>query len=269
MLLRDLTELIRHKYLLYALVKRDVLGKYRGSVFGVVWSVIEPIALLVIYTAVFGGLLGLRLENDPRLSAYALEVFCGIVVWLAISEGLNRCTTVVIENVSMVKKVIFPAEVLPLKAVCSALVHQCIGLVVLLAGILVLGSGPFWTWLLIPLLIIPQLLLTAGIGWVLAGIAVFIRDIRQAVSLGTLCWMFLTPIFYPEYFLRQAFGGKLSFWLTVNPAAALIHNYREILLRGRLPDWTMYFYVLILGAVLFLFGLWWYNKTKKAFVDVI
>ncbi|MFH1038453.1 MAG: ABC transporter permease [PVC group bacterium] len=261
--------IFRHKYLLYALVKRDVLGRYKGSVFGIVWSVIEPLALLVIYTAVFGGLLGLRLEDDPRLSSYALEVFCGIVIWLAISEGINRCTTVVLENAGMVKKVIFPGEILPLKVVCSAIVHQCIGLVVLLAGILALGRGPFWTWALIPLLIIPQLLLTAGVGWVVAGIGVFIRDIKQAVSLGTLCWMFLTPIFYPEYYLRQAFGGKLAFWLTANPAAALIHNYRQILLRGRLPDRTMYFYVLALGALLFIFGLWWYNKTKKAFVDVI
>ena len=101
----SLHTIFKQKYLLYALIKRDVLGRYRGSVFGVIWSVIEPITLLVIYTAVFGGLFGLRLEGDPRLSSYALGVFCGIIIWLAISEGLNRCTTVVLENASMVKKV--------------------------------------------------------------------------------------------------------------------------------------------------------------------
>jgi len=260
---------IKQGYLLYALVKRDVLGRYKGSVFGVLWSILEPVVLLIIYTIVFGGIFGLRLKDDPRLSAYALEVFCGIVVWLAISEGLNRCTSVVIENTSLVKKVIFPAEVLPLKVVLAAIVHQCLGLGVLLLGLLVLGRSISWTWLLVPLLLLPQILLTAGIGWLVASVGVFIRDIRQVITLGTLCWMFLTPIFYPEDLFRTAFNGRFAFWLALNPVGALIHNYRQILLRGCLPDWTTYFYVLLLGAALSLCGLWWFNKTKKSFADVI
>ncbi len=269
MVYSGLQHLIKQKYLLYALVKRDILGRYKGSVFGVIWSIIEPVTLLIIYTVFFGGLLGLRLKDDPSLSAYALAVFCGIIIWLAISEGLNRCTTVILENSSMVKKVIFPSEVLPLKVVCSAIVHQCIGLIVLLLGVMVVGRGLSWTWLLIPLLLIPQLLMTAGIGWVVASVGVFIRDIRQAVALGTLCWMFLTPIFYPADLLRTGFNGRFAFWLTLNPVAALIHNYRNILLRGLWPDWIMFSYTLLLGVILFTFGLWWFNKTKKAFVDVI
>ncbi len=261
--------IFKHRYLLFALVKRDILGRYRGSVFGVVWSVIEPLVLLIIYTVVFGLFLGLRMGDDPSLPAYALEVFCGIVIWLAVSEGLNRSTTVVIENVSLVKKVIFPGEILPLKVVVAALVHQCVGLLVLGAGMLVLGRGVFLTWLLLPILFAAQLLLTAGIAWLAAGIWVFIRDIRQAVALGTLCWMFLTPIFYSEELFRTAFGGRFAFWLTLNPAAALIHNYRRILLRGLLPDWLMLAYVFVLGAVFFLFGLWWFNKIKKIIPDIL
>lgn len=265
----EFNNLIKQKYLISALVKRDIMGRYKGSIFGVIWSIIEPIVLLIIYTIVFGLLFGLRMEDDPSLSAYALEVFCGIIVWLAINEGLNRCTTVVIENASLVKKVIFPGEVLPLKVVLSAIVHQCIGLLVLLAGIIILRGTLPWTWVLIPILILPQLLFTVGIGWLVASIGVFIRDIRQAVALGTLCWMFLTPIFYPESIISNFAQGKLTFWLTINPVSSLVHNYRMILLRGKLPDWTMYFYVLILGTVLSVIGLWWFNKTKKAFVDVI
>jgi len=257
------------RHLLFALVKRDILGRYRGSVFGVLWSAIEPLVLLVIYTVVFGLLLGLRMPDDPSLSAYALEVFCGIVVWLAVSEGLNRSTTVIRENVSLVKKVIFPGEILPLKTVVSALVHQCVGLLVLLAGMLVLGRGIYPTWFFLPLLLLPQLLLTAGISWLVAGAGVFIRDIRQAVALGTLCWMFLTPVFYPEELFRTALGGRFAFWLTVNPAAALIHNYRRILLRGTSPDWTMLAYLFLLGGLLFVVGLWWFNKIKKLIPDVL
>ncbi len=261
--------LFRHCYLLYALVKRDVIGRYKGSIFGVIWSAVEPIVLLVIYTVVFGGIFKLRLEADSSLTSFSLYVFCGIVIWLAISESLNRATTVIIENVSLVKKVIFPTEVLPLKVIFSALVHQLIGLAVLLLGLLFLGKPLAATWLLIPLMLIPQILLTAGAAWILAAVTVFIRDFRQVVSLGTLCGMFLTPVFYPEKFISRAFGGKIAFWLVINPASSLIHNYRNILLNGKLPDPTMYFYTLLLGAFLFLLGFFWFNRVKRAFVDVI
>ncbi len=259
----------RNHYLLFALVRRDVTGKYKGSVFGLVWSIVEPVVLLGIYTLVFGGLFQLRLPYDTSISAYALYIFSGIVVWLAISDGINRCTTVIVDHVSMVKKVIFPAEILPLQVILSAIIHQLIGLAVLGAGLIVLGKGVFWTWLLFPLLLLPQFLITAGIGWLAASVGVFIRDIRQAVTLGLVCWMFLTPIFYPEELVRTAFEGRFSFWLTLNPAAALLHNYRRVFLDGAAPDWLMYCYLTGVGLVVFTAGWWWFKRTQKSLVDLI
>ncbi|MDP8235538.1 MAG: ABC transporter permease [Candidatus Erginobacter occultus] len=259
----------RNHYLLFALVKRDVTGKYKGSIFGLIWSIVEPVALLAIYTLVFGGLFQLRLPYDSSLSAYALYIFCGIVVWMAISDGINRCTSVIVDHVNMVKKVIFPVEILPLQVILSAIIHQLIGLAVLAAGLIFLGKGPFWTWLLLPFLLLPQFLITAGIGWLAASIAVFLRDIRQVVALGTICWMFVTPIFYPEDLVRSAFGGRFAFWLTVNPAAALLHNYRRIFLMGMAPDWMMCWYLTGLGILLFYTGWWWFKKTQKTFIDLI
>ncbi len=259
----------RNHYLLIALVRRDVAGRYKGSVFGLVWSIVEPVVLLGIYTLVFGGLFQLRLPYDPSLSAFSLYVFCGIVVWLAISEGINRCTSVITDHSSMVKKVIFPSELLPLQVILSAIIHQLIGLAVLGAGMVVLGKGAFPTWLFAPLLLLPQFLITAGIGWIVASIAVFIRDIRQVVALGTVCWMFLTPIFYPADLIRTAFGGRLAFWLTLNPAAALLQNYRRVFLLGVPPDWLSYLYLTVIGAGIFAAGWWWFRKTSKTFVDVI
>lgn len=259
----------RNHYLLFALVQRDVAGRYKGSVFGLLWSIVEPVILLAIYTLVFGCLFQLRLSYDTSISAFSLYVFCGIVVWMAISEGINRCTTVIFENVSMVKKVIFPVEILPLQVILSGIIHQLIGLAVLMVGLILLGKGVFWTWLLFPLLVLPQLLLTAGIGWLVAGVTVFVRDIRHAVALGTVCWMFITPIFYPEDLLRTALGGRFLFWLTINPAAALLHNYRRIFLLGLPPDWPMFCYLMGLGLVLFAIGWRWFNRSKKFFVDLI
>lgn len=259
----------RNHYLLFALVKRDVTGKYRGSIFGLFWSIVEPMVLLAIYTLVFGGLFQLRLPYDTSISAYSLYIFSGLLVWLAISDGINRSTTVIIDHVNMVKKVIFPAEILPLQVILSAIIHQLIGLVVLAAGLIILGKGVFWSWLLFPLLLFPQFLITAGIGWLVASTAVFIRDIRQAVALGTVCWMFLTPIFYPEDLIRTAFEGRFAFWLTLNPAAALLHNYRLVFLQGAPPDWLTYLYLTGLGLALFSGGWWWFKKTQKSFADLI
>lgn len=259
----------RKQYLLYALVKREVLGRYKGSVFGLVWSIVEPVVLLGIYTVVFGGLFQLRLPYDTSITAFALYVFCGIVVWLAISEGINRSTTVIFDNVSMVKKVIFPAELLPLQVILSAVVHQLIGLAVLAAGLIVLGYGVSWTWVLFPLLLLPQFLITAGIGWLAASLGVFIRDIRQAMALGLVCWMFITPVFYPEELFRTAFGGRFAFWLTLNPAAALLLNYRRVFLLGLPPDWISFFYLTAAGAAIFSAGRWWFGITRKTFIDLI
>ncbi len=259
----------RHQHLLVALVKRDVAGRYKGSVFGLVWSIIEPVVLLAIYTLVFGGIFRLRLPYDTSLSAFSLYVFCGIVVWLAISDGILRCTFVISEHSSLVKKVIFPGEILPLQVVLSAMIHQLIGLAVLAAGLILLGKSVYWTWLLFPILLLPQFLITAGIGWMLASVAVFIRDIRQVAALGTLCWMFLTPIFYPEDLLRTAFEGRFAFWLTLNPAAALIHNYRRVFLMGLTPDWTTFLFLAVLGGALFALGWGWFKKTQSSFADVI
>ncbi len=259
----------RNRYLLFALVRRDVTGRYKGSVFGLVWSIVEPVVLLGIYTLLFGGIFQLRLPHDVSISAFAFYVFCGIVVWMAISDGINRCTTVITDHVSMVKKVIFPAEILPLQVILSAIIHQLIGLGVLAAGLVLLGKGVYWTWLLFPLLLLPQFLITAGIGWLVASVTVFIRDIRQAVALGTVCWMFLTPVFYPEELFRTAFGGRFAFWITLNPVAALLSNYRRVFILGRLPDWVTFFYLTALGAAVFVVGRWWFKKTQRYFVDLI
>jgi len=255
--------LFQRRALIAALVRRDLLGRYRGSVFGALWAFAEPLVLLAVYTLVFGVLL--RFGGGRSLLSYALEIFCGILPWLMISETLNRSVTVMPENVSLVKKVIFPGEVLPLKIVLAAAAQQLVGTSVLLLALIVLRQPVRLTWLYLPVLLVPQLLIAAGLAWFLASGGVFLRDLRQIVSLLSLCWLFLTPVFYTE----EAVAGIAPAWLVLNPAAALIHNYRAALLRGLPPDWGAYLYTLLLGIALSGIGYWWFLKTKRAFVDVL
>jgi lipopolysaccharide transport system permease protein len=261
----SILSLFRRRALIAALVRRDLAGRYRGAAFGALWAVAEPLVLLAVYTLVFGVLFRLRSEGDSSLLSYSLEIFCGIVPWLMLSETLNRSVTVMLENVSLVKKVIFPGEVLPLKVVLAAAVQQVIGTGVLFFALIVLGRPVHLTWLYLPVLLVPQLLIAAGGAWLAASVGVFLRDLRQIVSLLTLCWLFLTPVFYTE----ETVARFCPFWLTANPAAALIHNYRNALLRGLPPDAGTYLYTLALGIALSGFGYWWFQKTQRAFVDVL
>ncbi len=254
--------LFQRRRLLRALVRRDLIGRYRGSALGTIWALVEPLALLGIYLLVFGVLMGLG--GKEGMAGYALEVFCGILVWIPFSETLNRATTILWENTTLVKKVIFPQEVLPLHIVFSSLLNQAPGWAILLAAAAARGAlHP--SWLLFPLLLLPPALLTAGLAFFVSGTSPLIRDIKQFTSLATLCWMFLTPIFYPE----SLFRGRTALWITVNPLAAIIHNFRLVLLRGDLPDWGMFAYTLALGLGLYLGGYRFFARTRKLFPDLI
>jgi len=255
--------LSRQRYLLAALVRRNLLGRYRGSSLGTAWSLLEPLVLLGIYTLVFGVLMGLGREEG--IGGYALKVFCGILAWLPFSESLNRATTVLWENTTLVKKVIFPQEVLPLQLVLSAFLNQIPGLIVLLAGVAALRGQIHLTWLWGPILVVPQLLLTAGLAFFIAATSPLLRDVKQFTALGTLCWMFATPIFYPE----NLFRGRLACWIFLNPLAAIIHNYRAVFILGSAPDWGMFLYSLFLGLLLYLAGHRFFLRTRKLFADLI
>ncbi|HOO78317.1 MAG TPA: ABC transporter permease [bacterium] len=253
----------RRRHLLGALAKRDLLGRYRGSALGLLWALAEPLALLGIYTLVFGVMIGLGRENG--IGSYALSVFCAILIWLAFSEAVNRSTTVIWENPSLVKKVIFPHEVLPLKVVIAGIANQLPGFCILLAAVAAFQGTAHWSWAWIPLLLLPLFLCTAGVAFFVAGLGPVIRDIRQFASLATLCWMFLTPIFYPE----SVFRGRWALWLLLNPLAALIHNFRAAILGGKAPDWGMFVYTLALGLLLYRAGFAFFKKAERVFADLV
>jgi len=265
MLLSELKTIIFHRRLLLALTRREILGQVKGSILGIYWSLLEPLMLLAIYTVVFHFVLKIRMGAEGGPYSFSLYLFCGLLPFLAISRALNRSSTVIMENRNLIKKLIFPSEILPLNMVLSALVSQFFGFVILILGVVILNGRIGWTVLLLPLLLLPQILLTAGLAWLVASLGVFIRDTRQAVSLLMVAWMFLTPIFYDESYVARIFPAGLY----LNPLADLLAGYRAILIRGQLPDWTRVGIVYLIGGVLCLFGLWWFSRSKKAFIDVI
>jgi lipopolysaccharide transport system permease protein len=262
---RPLVTIIRHRRIIAQLIRRDLQGRYATSVMGVSWAFIQPLALLGLYTFVFSLVLGVRFGDSTHAFNAPFYLFCGMLPWLAFAEGLGRSTTVILEHVPLIKKVVFPSDILPTFVVGSALVAEAIGLALFLLAATLLRDPPGWTALALPLVLVPQILLTLGLGWLLASLNVFLRDVGQLVGLGLTLWMFVTPIFYPASLVPP----RYEMILTLNPMRYVVEGYRALLLDGRWPSAP---HLLILGAAAmatFLVGHWFFRRSQRAFVDVL
>lgn len=248
------------------MVRREVIGRYRGSFLGLLWSFVNPVLMLTIYTFVFGFVFKARWgQGNTDKYEFALVLFAGLIVFNLFSECISRAPGLVLSNVNYVKKVIFPLEILPWVALGSALFHTGISLAVLLIFLVVLGHDFFWTMLWLPVVLLPFLLLIMGLSWLLASIGVFIRDVGQIVGMALTVLMFMSPIFYPLSALPETVSG----YLFLNPITFVVEQVRNILLWGQQPNWS---YLAIYSAIAIVaawLGLLWFEKTRNGFADVL
>lgn len=255
--------LLSHRELLFSWTQRDLESRYRGSYLGRAWSILNPLLSLALYTFIFSVILKVRFSAGGH-GGFALNLMCGLLPWLAFSETLIRATSVIPSNQNLVKKVVFPLEVLPASLVASALVSQLIGMGVLLIAVAAMG-GLKVTMVWLPVLLVIQMAFTLGISWMLASLGVFIRDISQAISLVLNVWMYLTPIVYPASMVPERFSWALA----VNPLAFLVEAYRSVILEGVAPHPIGLVVYLGLSMLLMMLGYAWFTRTKRAFADVL
>jgi lipopolysaccharide transport system permease protein len=237
----------RNRALILALVKREVIGRYRGSVLGILWSFFHPIFMLSVYTFVFSVVFKARWSGTgDSKTEFALVLFAGLLVFNLFSECVNRAPGLILSNVNYVKKVVFPLEVLPWVALGSALFHTLISFSVWLLFYVAFFGLPHATIVLFPLIIVPLIVLTMGMSWLLASIGVYLRDVTQMVSLLTSVLMFLSPIFYPVSALPPAFQSLIK----LNPLAPAIEQVRDVLIWGKAPDGLSFsLYVVASGLI--------------------
>ncbi|HLY19110.1 MAG TPA: ABC transporter permease [Bryobacteraceae bacterium] len=260
-----LASIARNRSLIRTMVRRDILGRYRGSFGGVFWTILNPLLLMLTYFFVFGVVLRTRFGSDPSRAGFALYFLAGMLPWLAFSEAAGRSPTVMLEHRNFVKKLVFAVETLPLNLVVSGLVSQAFALLLFMAGLfLARGSVPA-TVLWLPLLIVPQVLFTAGVCWFLAALGVFVRDLGQVIGFLLTLWFFLTPICYPE----ASLPGAVLPLLAKNPMFVLVRGYRAILLEGHAPLWSSLWKLWIASAAVFILGHAWFYKLRRSFADII
>lgn len=257
----------RNRSLIYALTKREVVGRYRGSIMGIAWSFFNPLLMLAIYTFVFSVVFKARwgVGGEESKTDFAILLFVGMIIHGMFAECINRAPSLIISNVNYVKKVIFPLEILPWVAFGSALFHTSISLLVLLLAQLILTQQLMWTALWFPLVILPLVLITMGLAWFLAGLGVYIRDVGQMIGMFTTILLFLSPVFYP----LSALPEKFQVWLQLNPLTFIIEEGRNTLIFGRNPDYIQGGIMLAVGVLVAWFGFVWFQKTRKGFADVL
>ncbi|WP_320343481.1 ABC transporter permease [Arenimonas caeni] len=249
-----------------ALVRREVLGRYRGSVLGLAWSFLHPLFMLAVYTFVFSVVFQARWPGGGGSQVdFALVLFTALLAFGVFAECVGRAPGLVLGNPNYVTKVVFPLEVLPVVSLLSSLFHAAVGLLIWLGFHLLVRGLPPATAVLLPLALAPLLLLTLGVSWFLASLGVFLRDVSQVVGVLTTTLMFLTPIFYavssvpPEY---QAV-------MLANPLTPVVEQVRDVMLWGRGLDWPAWGLQMLLSSLLAWAGFAWFQSTRKGFADVL
>ena len=258
--------LLRHRGLLAALVRREVLGRYRGSVLGLAWSFLHPLAMLLVYTFVFSVVFQARWPGGGGSNVeFALVLFTGLMVYSLFAECVGRAPGLVLANTNYVTKVVFPLEILPVVTLLSACFHLAVAVLIWLAFHLVVSGLPPATALLLPLALAPLALLTLGISWFLASLGVYLRDVSQVVGVLVTMLMFLTPIFYSTAAVPEQFRVVML----ANPLTAIIEQARGLLLWGHGMDWAGWGLQMAASALVAWLGFLWFQRTRKGFADVL
>jgi len=251
--------------LIFSFAKRELLGRYKGSMLGIAWAVLTPVVMIAIFTFVFAGMFGARFRASDSHWDYALYLFCGLLPWTMFQESVQQSAHTIVTHSNLVKRVVFPLETLPAAQVFAALGNQLFATIALLIATLVVRQRLELTAIWLPVLLIPQLLFALGAAWLVASLGVFLRDITQGITLLLMAWMYLTPIIYPESIVPERFRTFINF----NPFTSLVRSYRRIFLEGAAPDWRGLVYFSAFAVLVFIVGYWWFARTRRSFADVV
>ncbi len=265
--LNMLRAMVSHWNLIQQMSKREILIRYKGSVLGVLWSVITPMVMLTIYTFIFSIVFKAKWAVSETQSKYefAIILFAGLLTHGFFAEVINKAPNIITGNVNYVKKVVFPLEILSFVNLLFCLFNTLLNILVLLVAIFVINKSLPVTIIYLPLVFTPLILLSLGFSWILSSLGVYIRDISQGISIITAILTFLSPIFYPI----SAVPEVLRPWLMLNPLSFIIEQMRDILIWGKTPDFLGVLIYFICSSFIAWAGYVWFQKTRKGFADVL
>jgi lipopolysaccharide transport system permease protein len=259
-----------NRVLISQMSRREVVGRYKGSVMGLLWSFLNPLFMLVVYTFFFSVVFKSRWGSAPAgaeesKTLFAVLLFVGMIVHGLFAEVLNRAPYLILGNVNYVKKVVFPLEILPAISMGTALFHSMVSIGVLLLVFFATNGYLHWTLVFFPLILIPLVIFTVGLAWILASLGVYVRDVGQSIGLAMTVMLFLSPVFYPVSSLPESMRP----WMLANPLTFIIEQARAVLIWGQQPSWSGLLIYTFVATVVAWLGYLWFQKTRKGFADVL
>lgn len=270
-LIAKFKELYKYRVLIQSLVSRELKARYRGTVLGFLWSFINPMLLLIIYTFVFGYIIPARweaMQDSPTL--YALFLFCGVLPWqMWFAPSILESSNVLLMQGNLIKKMLFPTEILPIVTVTSNFVHFLFGLPILLLFIPILGK-PFTPFLLfLPLVILVQYVFTLGLALLVSALTVHFRDIRDILANLLTFWFFASPIIYPISWERIQDHQVIKLLMDLNPMTHIMWNYQNSVFFGEMIRWKRLGVTLLVSLALLVIGFYIFDKLRDSFPEEV
>lgn len=254
-----LKEIHKFKNLVYNLVSRDLKVKYKGSILGFLWSLLNPLIMLIVYTIAFKYIIKIRVENFP------VFFLCGFLPWMFLSLSLSMAVSTIKDNANLVKKVYFPREILPLSIVLSNLIQFLLTFVILIPALLLFKVKLGFPLLFLPLIIVFQLAFTLGLAFFVSALNVFFSDVRHLLEIFLQIWFWLTPIIYPVSFVPERFQTIYR----LNPAVLFVESYRNSLLYNHLLSFPEVAILFFISLVFLIFGHLVFNSYNRRFAEEI
>jgi len=257
---------IKHRYIIHQLVKRDLREKYKGSFLGSIWALITPLLLVSVYTFAFTYVFKINLiETAQTPLQYAMIVFSGLMVFEVFSECITRNCNIIRSKKSLVKKIIFPVEVLPWALFIKSFVIICINYFIFMIIYIFVYSWPGANFLFVPFLFFMMFFYVVGLGWIISSLGVFFRDIQQVISPIMRALLFLTPIFYNLEHLPAT--ARSLFYL--NPIAIFVESFRALIFDHSAPALPYLLGHLVVSALIYVIGFYFFNSVKQGFSNVL
>lgn len=260
-----LAMLYERRWLVWYFVQRQLFQSYRGSFLGILWVFLGPLLLVILYTLVFSEIIGLRFKETGGVTNFGLYVYCGLVPFQAYAETMNKSVSSIRQNSNLVKRAVFPLEILPFSTAATSVLNQVFGFGALVVLVALLERQLHWTALLLPLVMIPQLLFNMGLGFLGALAGTYLPDVREILTALVRASFFATPIIWPPDQVPERF----SFLVDYNPVALLVGAYRSLILEGRLPEGMQVLWFTLFAAVLCAVGFVIFARAKQQFADLI
>ena len=252
-------EIYRYRHMLMTLVKQDINGRYKGSFFGFLWTLLNPLLMLVVYSIVFQFVFRSNIEHYP------IYLFICLMPWNTFANSIANGTTCVSNNASILKKVYFPREVLPLSVVISNTIQYFFSAVIIFIALLVSGVGISWSALFLPIIVLIQAIFTFGIILILSAINVYVRDVQYIMNPVMMIWMYATPILYSISMVPERFLGLYH----LNPMVGIMEAYQAILYNKTLPDLSSLGTIFLVSLVVLFIGYLVFNKLQRRFAEEV